>query len=82
MATPPLLVGRRNRAYVRPGRDPQIAMIMPDTAISTMPMRLRPAVWVGAGIVGLMLGGTTLLWAHLGSTVFFEMIAAGLAACF
>ena len=57
-------------------------MIMPDTAISTMPMRLRPAVWVAAGIVGLMLGGTTLLWAHLGSTVFFEMIAAGLAACF
>ena len=54
----------------------------PDTAFSTMPTRLRPALWLGTAIVGLMLAGTIVLWAHLGSAVFFEMIAAGLAACF
>ncbi len=54
----------------------------PDSAVSTMPTRLRPALWLGAAIVGLMLAGTIVLWAHLGSAVFFEMIAAGLAACF
>jgi len=56
----------------------------PDSAVSTMPMRLRPALWLGMGtaVVGLMLAGTIVLWAHLGSAVFFEMIAAGLAACF
>jgi hypothetical protein len=54
----------------------------PTTAVSTMPMRLRPAIWLGAAVVGLMLAGTIALWAHLGSAVFFEMIAAGFAACF
>jgi hypothetical protein len=47
-----------------------------------MPFRLRPALWAGAAVVALMVGGTLVLWAHVGSTVFFEMIMAGLAACF
>jgi hypothetical protein len=54
----------------------------PDSAVSAMPTRLRPAIWLGSAVVGLMLAGTIALWAHLGSAVFFEMIAAGLAACF
>jgi hypothetical protein len=45
-------------------------------------MPTRPAVWLGAAVVGLLLTGTILLWVHLGSTVFFEMLAAGFAACF
>ena len=55
---------------------------MPDSAISPMPVRFRPAVWASVGIVGVMVAGTILLWAHYGSAVFFEMIMAGLAACF
>jgi hypothetical protein len=35
---------------------------------------------VAAG--GMLLAGTVALWAHYGSAVFFEMIAAGFAACF
>jgi hypothetical protein len=37
---------------------------------------------VGIGIAASLLVATTLLWANYGTTVFFEMIAAGLAACF
>lgn len=55
---------------------------MPHSVISPMPMRLKPAVWAVAGIVGVLAAGAILLWAHYGSAVFFEMIMAGLAACF
>jgi len=55
---------------------------MPDSAIAPMRARFRPAVWVGAGIVGVLVAATVLLWAHYGSAVFFEMIMAGIAACF
>ena len=49
-------------------------------ALSTRPM-LRPLV-LAAAVVGILLAGTIALWAHYGSAVFFEMIKAGLAACF
>jgi len=55
---------------------------MPDSIISPLTMRFKPAVWTVAGIAGAMAAGTILLWAHYGSAVFFEMIMAGLAACF
>ena len=54
---------------------------MPDSVISPMPLRMRPAIWVGAGIIGAMVAGTVVLWAHYGSAVFYEMIMAGIAAC-
>jgi hypothetical protein len=41
----------------------------------------RPAVIAGAAAI-VALAGTVLLWAHYGATVFFEMIRAGLTACF
>jgi hypothetical protein len=41
----------------------------------------RPLLVVGA-VVAFLLGGTVALWAHYGSTVFFEMIRTGLATCF
>jgi hypothetical protein len=37
-------------------------------------------VATGAGIV-VLLAGTAALWAYYGTAVFYEMIAAGLAAC-
>ena len=35
-----------------------------------------------AGAAGLLFASTVLLWAHYGTTVFFEMIRAGFIACF
>jgi hypothetical protein len=55
---------------------------MPDSVVATMPTRFRPAIWVAAGLVGAVVAGTIVLWIHYGSAVFFEMIMAGLAACF
>ena len=31
--------------------------------------------------VALLVAGTAALWAHYGTAVFYEMIAAGIAAC-
>jgi hypothetical protein len=39
-------------------------------------------VAVALALVAAVLGGTVLLWAHYGTTVFFETIRAGFAACF
>jgi hypothetical protein len=52
---------------------------MPD--IIAPPSMSRSLVAVGV-IVAAALGGTVLLWAHYGTTVFFETIRAGFSACF
>ena len=45
--------------------------------------RLARAVMVGGMALGvLLLLAAAILWLHYGSTVFFEMIASGFAACF
>jgi hypothetical protein len=41
----------------------------------------RPLIAAGA-IVAVALVGTVLLWAHYGTTIFFETIRAGFSACF
>jgi hypothetical protein len=56
--------------------------LVPDSVIPSMPSRVRPAIWAGAGIVGALAAAAILLWAHYGSAVFFEMIMAGVAFCF
>jgi hypothetical protein len=76
----PVLVGRQIRAYVF-GKLERLPTV-PDSVIPSMPLRVRPAVWASAAIVGVLAAATTLLWAHYGSAVFFEMIMAGLASCF
>jgi hypothetical protein len=40
------------------------------------------ATLIVSGAAGLVLAATIALWAHFGSTVFYEMILAGIAACF
>jgi len=40
------------------------------------------AMLIASGAAGLILAATIALWAHFGSTVFYEMILAGIAACF
>ena len=39
-------------------------------------------VWGAAGLGALALLGAAALWFHYGTAVFFEMIAAGISACF
>jgi hypothetical protein len=34
-----------------------------------------------AAAAGLLVVGTAALWAHYGTTVFYEIILAGIAAC-
>jgi len=41
----------------------------------------RPLIAAGV-VAAILLGGTVLLWAHYGATVFFETIRAGFVACF
>jgi hypothetical protein len=40
------------------------------------------ALAAALGLVAVLLTGALLLWANYGTAVFFEMIAAGIAACF
>jgi hypothetical protein len=47
-----------------------------------VPPRRPVAALVVASVVVLVLGGTVMLWAHLGTAVFFEMMRAGFVACF
>ena len=54
---------------------------MPQAAVSTQRLTLKP-ILAGAAVVAVLLAGTALLWAHYGTTVFFETIRAGLVACF
>ena len=45
--------------------------------------RLRSALlWGVTALVAILLLVALVLWFHYGTTVFFEMIAAGFAACF
>ncbi|MEN3379838.1 MAG: hypothetical protein V7604_5193 [Hyphomicrobiales bacterium] len=54
---------------------------MPEVAVTTPRLTSRPFLLVGAVVAGLI-GATLVLWAHYGAAVFFEIIAAGFAACF
>ncbi len=51
------------------------------TAIPSDRTKRRVAAAAGA-FVFVMLAGALLLWAHLGTAVFFEAIRAGIAYCF
>ncbi len=45
--------------------------------------KLARAIAVGgAGLGAALLIGALVLWLHYGTTVFFEMIASGISACF
>jgi hypothetical protein len=55
----------------------------------TVPQTLGPTgrvtrvLAIGGVVLGVaLLLGAAVLWLHYGSTVFFEMIASGFAACF
>jgi hypothetical protein len=44
---------------------------------------VAPAIVLcGAGLGVVLLLGAAALWFHYGTTVFFEMVASGISACF
>ena len=47
-----------------------------DTTLTSRPLLVL------AAIAGVLVAATLALWAHYGTAVFFEIIAAGIAACF
>jgi hypothetical protein len=57
---------------------------MPETLPEIAPKAASaaPVIVVFGAFVALALAGSVLLWAHYGTTVFFETIRAGFAACF
>ena len=50
-------------------------------AIANAPLTSRPLL-VLAALAVVLVAATLALWAHYGTAVFFEIIAAGIAACF
>ena len=54
---------------------------MPETTLDAPRLSSRPFLLVGA-VFGVLIAGTLVLWVHYGTAVFFEVIAAGIAACF
>jgi hypothetical protein len=55
---------------------PHIAAARPQGRVASI------IVWSAAGTGALAVLGAAALWFHYGAAVFFEMIAAGIAACF
>lgn len=50
-------------------------------AVANEQLSSRPLLIVAA-VGGVLIAATLALWAHYGTAVFFEIIAAGIAACF
>jgi hypothetical protein len=55
---------------------------MSDTSTPSSQLGPRPVLIGAAVVAAVLVGGTVVLWAHYGSAVFYEMILAGIAACF
>ena len=55
----------------------------PTELVTATQVRVASALlWGAAGIGGLALLAAAALWFHYGTAVFFEMITAGISACF
>jgi hypothetical protein len=57
----------------------------PNAILPATPPKARAAsiiVWSAATFGSLIVAAAAALWIYYGTTVFFEMIAAGIAACF
>ena len=55
---------------------------MPEIVSPSVRVAPRPLMLDGAVVAGMLAAAALALWAYYGSTVFYEMIAAGIAACF
>jgi hypothetical protein len=54
---------------------------LPMPEVAAPRLTLRPLL-AGAAAFAALLAASALLWAHYGTTVFFETIRAGFVACF
>ena len=53
---------------------------MSEASTFTIRRSWRP-IAVIAGVIGILMAGTLSLWGYYGTTVFYEMILAGIAFC-
>jgi hypothetical protein len=75
------LARQRDCAYLKVMAHPVSSprQIMPQ---SRLPSGVGSAIaWGAAGLGGIVLLGTLVLWFHYGTAVFFEVIASGISAC-
>jgi hypothetical protein len=79
-----MLVRRRRPVYfnVMALSSQQQAMFPSRASGGIGPVIARAIIWAIAGLGGIVLLGTLMLWFHYGTAVFFEMIASGISACF
>jgi hypothetical protein len=52
------------------------------SSVDVSARRTSLALGAAIGLGAALLGGAMLLWLRYGTAVFFEMLAAGIAACF
>ena len=84
------MIGGLNASLARGGNSAYLkAMARPIPAQNGMLSASQPKtraasviVWSAAALGALAVAAAALLWIYYGTTVFFEMIAAGIAACF
>jgi hypothetical protein len=55
---------------------------MSETAAAAPHRYSRLPAIIAVAAAGVLLAGTVTLWAHYGTAVFYEMIVAGISACF
>jgi hypothetical protein len=55
---------------------------MPEITANQPRLTARPVTLALAAVIGALVAATLVLWAHYGTAVFFEIIQAGIAACF
>jgi hypothetical protein len=71
-----------NGPYLNPMVQPVSTQAGTMTATRPQGRVASAIVWTAAGLGVLALLGALSLWFHYGTAVFFEMIAAGISACF
>ena len=76
-----LLAARRNWPYLNPMVQPlsshqPMAAATPQGRVATVIVR------TAAGLGAIIVLAAVALWFHYGTAVFFEMISAGISACF
>ena len=84
------MIGDRAIWLACPGNGPYLKpMVQPVSTHDGLVAATQPQgrvaaaiVWTAAGLGALVTLGALSLWFHYGTTVFFEMIAAGISACF
>ena len=76
-----LLAARRNWPYLNPmvqplSSQPLMAAATPQGRVAAVIVRTA----AGLGVISVL--AAAALWYHYGTAVFFEMISAGISACF